>query len=181
MAKAALENSQWMSKLSDELQIELTKVMVPLNAPEGHVFVREGQPVDSFHLVESGTLLRTKRVGEEDEEEIEIDSIGPGRLSGFLHAAGTCDDEIAYATISAGKGGAKVWVVPGKQFRKLCNENPEYSAEVIKVRVVFALCHKLLHCSLWCIVPKHIILYTSRVGAMSGIKVHQQDNARHGV
>jgi D-lactate dehydrogenase len=136
MAKAILEKSQWLSKLSDSLKHDIAELMVPFDAPEGHIFIKEGDPVNSFLIVESGFLSRSKRPageGHEGEEPIQIDKIGPGRVSGFLHVAGSADEEVAFATIEAGKGGAKVWVVPGGHFRKLCDENPKHSAEVIKV------------------------------------------------
>mmetsp|Transcript_14741 Transcript_14741/g.25999 ORF Transcript_14741/g.25999 Transcript_14741/m.25999 type:complete len:356 (-) Transcript_14741:623-1690(-) len=136
MAKVVIENAQWGNKFSSSFQDDLAKLMVPFDAPEGHIFIKEGEPINAFLMVESGLLSRTKRPsGEdhEDDEPIQIDMIGPGRASGFLHVAGSQSEEVAFATVAAGKGGAKVWVVSGGHFRKLCEENPKHSAEVIKV------------------------------------------------
>jgi len=132
MAKAALEASRWLSKFSDSLQNDIAKLMVPCDAPEGHILVKEGDTVTSAFLVETGVLIRTKRASDADEP-LEVDKVGAGRVTGFLHTAGTQDEETAFATITAGKGGAKVWKVPGEDFRKLCNGNPKYSAEVIEI------------------------------------------------
>lgn len=136
MAKAVLSSSQWLGKLSDSFQDDLVKLMIPFDAPEGHVFIKEGDLIDSFLVVESGFLLRTKRPpanGHGDEEPIYIDTIGPTRQTGFLHIAGRQDDDVAFATITAGKGGAKVFTVPGGHFRKMCEENPSHASEVIHV------------------------------------------------
>jgi len=136
MAKAVIENSLWMSKFSESFQDDLVKLMVRFDAPEGHVFIKESDPINAFLLIESGILIRTKRPvgkGHEDDGPIEIERLGPGRATGFLHVAGCQDHEVAYATIAAGEGGAKVWVGAGGQFRKMCDENPKHSAEVIKV------------------------------------------------
>ena len=128
MAKVVIENAQWGNKFSSSFQDDLAKLMVPFDAPEGHIFIKEGEPINAFLMVESGLLSRTKRPsGEdhEDDEPIQIDMIGPGRASGFLHVAGSQSEEVAFATVAAGKGGAKVWVVSGGHFRKLCEENPK--------------------------------------------------------
>ncbi|KAL7531075.1 hypothetical protein ACHAXR_003828 [Thalassiosira sp. AJA248-18] len=136
MPNEVLNNSQWLSKFSDDFKDDLSKLMIPFNGPEGHVFVREDDPIESFLIVESGNLLRTKRPsgeGNKDDQPIKIDTVGPGRISGFLHVAGHPDEDVAFATITAGKGGAKVWVVSGRHFRKMCEVNPKHSSEVIKV------------------------------------------------
>lgn len=135
MANEMLQNCRWGSKFSDAFQADLAKLMVPFDAPEGHVFIKEGAPIDSFLIVESGKLLRTKRHVNAggDDEPIQLETDGPGSSAGFLHVAGTQDDEVSFATVTAGKGGAKVWVVPGGHFRKLCEDNPKYSSEVIKI------------------------------------------------
>ena len=133
MAKEVLEKAEWISKFSDSFQNDLVKLMMPFDAPEGHVFITEGDPIDSFLLVETGTLLRTKHQADGNGEPIKIDEIHPVRCTGFLHVAGNADPEVAFATITAGKGGAKVWVVPGGHFRKMCEGNPKHSSEVIEV------------------------------------------------
>jgi len=152
MPNEVLDNCQWFSQFSEPLKNDIAKLMVPFKAPEGHVFIREGEPINSFLIVESGTLSRTKLATangggsssssssqSEDEnghETFHIDEIGAGRVTGFLHVAGHPDEELSFATISAGKGGAKVWVVPGDHFRKLTRGNPDYSSEVIKVSAI---------------------------------------------
>jgi len=133
-AKGTLEKSQWASLFSEDLQNDMVKLMMPFDAPEDHIFLKEGEPINGFLCVESGILVRTKRPsGDDYGEPIFIDNINPGQVSGFLHVAGNWDPEEAFATISAGKGGAKVWVVSGRHFRKLCMDNPKYSAEVIEI------------------------------------------------
>lgn len=142
MPRKFLDKCQWLEKFSDPLKDDLAKLMIPFDAPEGHVFIREGDPISSFLIVESGTLSRTKRITSPDasvgasvvtDEPLEIDDIGSGKVSGFLHVVGRQCDEVAYATITAKKGGAKVWVVPGGHFHKLYESNPSYSAEVMNV------------------------------------------------
>ena len=59
-----------------------------------------------------------------------------GKVTGFLHVAGHANEDLAFATVSAGKGGAEVWVVGGGHFRKMCEENPKYSSEVINLLTV---------------------------------------------
>ena len=63
--------------------------------------------------------------------------VGPARCTGFLHVAGyregDVNEDVSFATIAAGKGGAKVWITPGPHFRKLCYKNPSHSAKVIRV------------------------------------------------
>ena len=126
MAEAVLERDQFFSKFSDSLKDDLVKLMVSFDVAEGHIFVEEGNPINSFYMVESGLLIRTKRrYG--DDEPILIDEVGPGVATGFLHVAGH-DDDVAFATIAAGKGGVRVWAVDGSKFRILCEENPKVSA-----------------------------------------------------
>ncbi|KAL7535786.1 hypothetical protein ACHAWF_005271 [Thalassiosira exigua] len=130
-ARAVLDASRWASKFSDSLKDDLAKLMMPFNGPEGHVFISEGEPINEFIIVESGIISRTKHVSGGGIHE--IDTVGPGSTLGFLHVAGHPDDEVSFATLAAGKGGAKVWIVPGGHFRKLCNSNPEHSSDVIRV------------------------------------------------
>ena len=59
-----------------------------------------------------------------------------GKVTGFLHVAGHVNEDLAFATVSAGKGGAKVWVVGGGHFRKMCEDSPKYSSEVINMLTV---------------------------------------------
>ena len=130
MAEEVFEKSKELKKLSASLKNDLAKLMVAFDVPEGHIFIEEGSPIHSFFVVESGVLIRTKlRSGEGNDDEgcILIDEIGPGKVTGFLHVAGH-DDDLAFATIAAGVGGAKVWAVDGSRFRLMCEENPQVSA-----------------------------------------------------
>ena len=126
-----LEKSQWLRKFSHSFKEDLIKLMIPFDAPEGHVFIREGEPINSFLVVQEGILQRTRRP-EGEGDPIKIDEINPGQVSGFLHVAGSQDEEVAFATITA-KSQAKVWVVSGGHFRKMCENNPKYASEVIHV------------------------------------------------
>jgi len=73
-----------------EIKDNLVKLMVSFDAPEGHVFIKEGDPIDSFLIVDSGSLVRTKEVSG-GEPPLEIDTIGVGkheymiRYEIFLH------------------------------------------------------------------------------------------------
>lgn len=127
-ARAVLEQGQIFPLFSDTFKDDLVKMMVSFDAPEGHIFIKEGDPINSFLIVESGTLQRTKEIP--GEGSIEIDVLGPGGATGFLHVAGHPDPDVAYATISARKGGAKIWVVPGGHFRKMCEDNPKVSGPI---------------------------------------------------
>lgn len=135
-AREVLDKGIYLSSLSDEFKDDLVKMMVSFDAPEGHVFIKEGDPINSFLIVDSGSLVRTKIVSE-GEPPLEIDVIGVGKVTGFLHVAGHANEDLAFATVSAGKkGGAKVWVVGGGHFRKMCEDNPKYSSEVINLLTV---------------------------------------------
>jgi CRP-like cAMP-binding protein len=131
MAEAVLGKSPYFNEYSRSFQDDLAKLMVACDSPEGHVFINEGDHINSFLIVESGTLYRTKRQtdeGSEVETPFQIDVVGPGGVAGFLHVAGASpDEEVAFATIVAGKGGARVWEVSGDDFRKMCESNPMVS------------------------------------------------------
>jgi len=127
-----LEKSQWLCKFSQSFKEDLVKLMIPFDAPEGHVFIREGDPINSFLFVQEGVLKRTRRPEGEAGDPINIDEINPGQVSGFLHVAGSQDEEVAFATITA-KESCKVWVVSGGHFRKMCENNPKHASEVIHV------------------------------------------------
>lgn len=132
MAKVVLEKSPYFNEYSSSFQDDLAKLMVACDSPEGHIFINEGDRINSFLIVESGTLYRTKRQTEEGSEAevpFQIDVVGPGSVTGFLHVAGASpDEEVAFATIVAGKGGARVWEVSGDDFRKMCESNPMVSS-----------------------------------------------------
>lgn len=137
MAKAVLQHSQWFSRCSDAFHDDLAKLMSPIDASEGHVFVREGARVDAFFMVESGLLVRTKRPAAAGGAPVLLDKVGPGSTNGFLHVVGGAPDA-AFATIvaaehAAGRGGARAWVVDGAAFRKMCADHAGHAAEVAKV------------------------------------------------
>ena len=98
-SREILDKCVYLSKLSDAFKDDLSKLMMPFDAPEGHVFISEGDPINSFLVVESGTLVRTKdvvsfgrRMSSPDDPPIEIDAIGPNTCSGLLHVAGQPDE-----------------------------------------------------------------------------------------
>jgi len=131
MAKVVLAKSPYFNEYSGSFQDDLARLMVPCDSPEGYIFINEGDHINSFLIVETGTLYRKKRQIEEGSEvavPFQIDVVGPGSVTGFLHVAGASpDEEVAFATIVAGKGGAKVWEVSGDCFRKMCESNPMVS------------------------------------------------------
>ena len=77
-ARAVLDKGIYLSSLSDEFKDNLVKLMISFDAPEGHVFIKEGDPIDSFLIVDSGSLVRTKKVSG-GESPLEIDVIGIGK------------------------------------------------------------------------------------------------------
>mmetsp|Transcript_26568 Transcript_26568/g.59964 ORF Transcript_26568/g.59964 Transcript_26568/m.59964 type:complete len:505 (+) Transcript_26568:257-1771(+) len=131
MAREILDKTQWLSQLSSEFKDEIAKLMSPLDLVEGTILIREGTPQDTFYLVDSGVLVRAKNVPD-SAETIDLDTIGPAATSGFLHVAGVEDDDVAFATITAGKGGCRCYAAKGDEFRALC-VNPTFSAQLISV------------------------------------------------
>lgn len=93
--------------------------MTPIEAPAGHIFTKEGEEIDKFIIVESGSLIRTKASAGEGEALV-LDTIGENGVTGFMHVAAR-DSGVAYATITAGDDGAKVWVV-GVEFDQLLRQ-----------------------------------------------------------
>ena len=136
-AREVLDQGHTFPLFSDFFKDDLVKMMVSFDAPEGHIFIKEGDLINSFLIVESGTLQRTKKIP--GEGSIEIDVIGPGRATGFLHVAGHPDPDVAFATISAREGGAKVWVVSGGHFRKMCEDNPKVSGPYHSANVYYSI------------------------------------------
>jgi D-isomer specific 2-hydroxyacid dehydrogenase, catalytic domain len=55
-----LKSTSWFGGASEELLEALADQLKFVEAPEGHVFVAENEPMDQFMVVESGTLVRTK-------------------------------------------------------------------------------------------------------------------------
>jgi CRP-like cAMP-binding protein len=87
-----------------------------VEASPGHVFTKEGEEITKFLIVETGSLVRTKASAGEGDA-ITLDEIGENGVTGFMHVAGR-DSGVAFATITAGSEGAKVWVV-GTEFDDL--------------------------------------------------------------
>lgn len=121
MAKQVLHNAQWFDfGLSEALKDDIAKLMQPVDASDGHCFCEEGKPINQFLIIEKGTLTRTKHLKTNkplEDDQLQVDELGPGKVTGFLHVAGYVD-EPAYATLSA-KGEARVWTVDGNAFQEM--------------------------------------------------------------
>jgi len=72
-----------------------------------------------------------KRQAGADEAPIELDHIGPGKVTGFLHVVGHQDDDHAFANVIADKD-TSVWIVKGVDFRTIM-EDPKHSAEMMNM------------------------------------------------
>eukprot|EP01082_Thalassiosira_pseudonana_P003975 g3223.t1 g3223 contig12:1654225-1655919(+) len=136
MARQLLDNAKWFERLSGPLKDEISKILQPMEVDAGHCFVVEGEGITQFMIVESGSLIRSKKVatpeGEEDTH-VTVDVISPMRTTGFLHVAGRkSEDGKAFATVKAGAEGAKVWAC-GEAFNELLLANPNYALEVIRL------------------------------------------------
>lgn len=102
--------------MSAPFKDEIAKIMTPMELPAGHVVTKEGEEITKFMVVESGSLIRTKASAGEGEP-FALDTIGENGVTGFLHVAAR-DSGVAFATITAGEDGAKVWAV-GVEFDHL--------------------------------------------------------------
>ena len=116
MARVLLNHTSIFSGLSDVFKDEIAKIMSPVEASPGHVFTQEGDEITQFIVVESGSLIRTK-APKGGGEPIILDRIRKNGVTGFMHVVAR-DSGVAYATITAGEKGAKVWVV-GVEFDQL--------------------------------------------------------------
>ena len=78
--------------------------------------------------------------------------------------AGVEEDDVAYATITAGKGGCKCYAAKGDEFRALCI-NPTFSAQLISVltKVVRTV--------------TKIVRATVSTGSGSGVDVHTSNSS----
>ena len=117
MARALLDRTSIFSALSASFKDEISKLMSPFEAPAGHIFTKEGEEITKFIIVESGYLVRTKASADGEGEPFVLDTIGEAGVTGFMHVAAR-DSGVAYATITAGDEGAKVWTV-GIEFDQL--------------------------------------------------------------
>lgn len=109
MSRALLNRTSVFNDLSDSFKDEITKIMSLIEVPPGHIITKEGEEITQFMIVESGSLIRTKASVEEGVS-ITLDEIGENGVTGFMHVAAR-DSGVAYATITAGSEGAKVWTV----------------------------------------------------------------------
>lgn len=109
MSRALLNKTILFNDLSDSFKDEMAKIMTPIEVPPGHIVTKEGEEITQFMIVESGSLIRTKASVEEGDA-IMLDEIGANGVTGFMHVAAR-DSGVAYATLTAGNEGAKVWTV----------------------------------------------------------------------
>jgi CRP-like cAMP-binding protein len=145
-----LKETSWFHDASESLLRALAVVMIPVEAPSGHLFVEEAEDIHSVIILEEGTLVRTKMSRTDDDEEppvslrhmnleqrqssiigssIRVDEVsGRGRITGLLHnvKAGSR----AFATISA-DGPVKAWLVKGEEFRQVIASPPEHALAVM--------------------------------------------------
>ena len=136
MARQLLDNAKWFERLSGPLKDEISKILQPMEVDAGHCFVVEGEGITQFMIVESGSLIRSKKVATPEGEEdihVTVDVISPMKTTGFLHVAGRkSEDGKAFSTVKAGAEGAKVWAC-GEAFNELLLANPNYAWEVIRL------------------------------------------------
>ena len=109
MSRVLLNKTSVFNDLSDSFKDEMAKLMTSMEFPPGQIVTKEGEEITQFMIVESGSLIRTKASVEEGAA-ITLDEIGTNGVTGFMHVAAR-DSGVAYATITAGKEGAKVWTV----------------------------------------------------------------------
>jgi D-lactate dehydrogenase len=149
-----LRDTSWFQDGSEGFLDSLAHIMVPINAEDGHIFLEEGSPVNTFLVLESGTLVRTKLSADAAEKvdlqkslrslkgrlvtdelnksSVVVDTLtARGRVSGMLHVIE--DGNFAYATVTARGGPAKVWLVPGQSFRDLLAANQNFSMEFLSI------------------------------------------------
>eukprot|EP00956_Cyclotella_meneghiniana_P023346 scaffold45368_cov68-Cyclotella_meneghiniana.AAC.5 len=139
MSRQLLSQTLIFSSFTDPFKDEIAKIMTPIEAPAGHVFIKEGEEITKFMIVESGSLVRTKASAGEGEPLV-LDTIGENGVTGFMHVAARTSG-IAYATVSAGEEGAKVWVV-GVEFNEVLSwvrENFEPQVEAFNKSNDFAV------------------------------------------
>ena len=135
MARALLDRTSIFSALSDTFKDEISKLMSPVEAPAGHVFTKEGEEITKFIIVETGYLVRTKASADGEGEPFVLDTIGEAGVTGFMHVAAR-DSGVAFATITAGEEGAKVWTV-GVEFDQLLRyvANDDLRIEVLNINI----------------------------------------------
>jgi len=118
---------------------------------DGHVFVQEGSTSNlRVLLLQEGTLVRSRLAmdvesiqhayetmtgAELRQHSIIIDEISQvGKMLGVLYnlEQGESGDAAtpAFATIAA-SGPAKVWIIPGKQFRTIVSSQPQFALDLM--------------------------------------------------
>jgi CRP-like cAMP-binding protein len=146
-----LKATSWFHDAPESLLQSLAAVMIPVEAPNCHLFVEEGEDIHTIVIIEEGTLARTK-LSITDEtgkapvslrkmslhakhssisglSSIRVDEVsGRGRITGLLHNMQPGSQ--AYATISA-DGPVKVWIIKGEDFREVIASPPEHALAVM--------------------------------------------------
>lgn len=146
-----LKATSWFHDAPESLLQSLAAVMIPVEAPNYHLFVEEGEDIHNIIIIEKGTLARTKlsitdekgdpraslRKMSPDElhssikglSGIRVDEVsGHGRITGLLH--NIKPGSHAYATVSA-DGPVKVWIIKGEDFREVIVSPPEHALAVM--------------------------------------------------
>mmetsp|Transcript_18335 Transcript_18335/g.44271 ORF Transcript_18335/g.44271 Transcript_18335/m.44271 type:complete len:261 (-) Transcript_18335:1031-1813(-) len=143
---AVFNDTKVWEKLPHGCMEEIADVMYLETVDDGHIFVKEGDPVKGILIVQSGVLVRTKLSCSNEDEKAAILASGPdtirensvivdeifdtpsaGRVTGALH--NFKPDGVAFATVIA-KGPCKVWFIPGDLFRAIVSK-PEYALPVM--------------------------------------------------
>jgi len=73
-----LDHTSWFSNVSDGLKEAIASRMILREVEEGHVFVRQGMPIDHLMVIEEGTLTRSK-AEESSDEQTTTATTGPSR------------------------------------------------------------------------------------------------------
>jgi CRP-like cAMP-binding protein len=146
-----LKETSWFHDAPDSLLRSLAAAMIPVEAPNCHLFVEEGEDIHNIVIIEEGTLARTKLSLTDEAGEapislrnmslnglhtsisglssIRVDEVsGRGRITGLLH--NIQPGSRAYATISA-DGPVKVWIIRGEDFREVIASPPEHALAVM--------------------------------------------------
>lgn len=104
--------------LSRELLLSVSAALKPHPVVAGSIVCHEGEPADSFFLIEEGTLTVAMSAG---GRSYEVARIGPG---GFTGEMALLSGGHRTATVRA-ETAAKLWSVSGADFRELLARAPE--------------------------------------------------------
>ena len=153
-ALALLKESNYFQDVSEELQRELSELMVPVDVKDGHLFFTEGSEISSIIILESGLLQRTKLSSDTPQQisdlktsirdlprhkrsntlamhSVLVDKIyGRGRVTGLLHNFSPSGSSNAFATVTAAAD-TKAWLLPGEDFRQVISQNPHFALEIM--------------------------------------------------